>query len=120
MAEGVGLLTMNAIDPATEGAVRTFLGRLPPDLPLERALLFGSRARGDFGPESDADVALVVAHAANHWRTLWMLGGLAYDVYLETDVLIQPVLVSSQDWAQPARFRRPSFLMNVAAEGIPL
>lgn len=111
---------MKAIDAQTERAVRSLLARLPPALPLKMAVLYGSRARGDFRPESDADVAFIVAPDAEHWRTLWMLSELAWNVYLETDIMIQPVVVSSEHWAHPETFRRPSFLRNVAADGIPL
>jgi hypothetical protein len=36
---------MKFLDPDTEGAVRDFLARIPADIRLERAILFGSRAR---------------------------------------------------------------------------
>jgi len=100
---------MKVIDPKTEGAVRAFLARLPADIGVERALLYGSRARGDYREESDADVALVLKDQADDWRVLWDLSGLAYDVYLETGILIQPVPISTADWANPARYIRPSF-----------
>ena len=114
------MLFMKAIDAGTEGALRAFLARLPAGLQVERALLYGSRARGDYRPDSDADVALILAQRGNDWQLLWELSGLAYDVFLETGVLIQPVPISSSDWAHPERFPRPSFLRNVAREGISL
>jgi predicted nucleotidyltransferase len=112
------MLIMTAIDPDTERAVRGFVGRIPSDLRMERAVLFGSRARGDYGPDSDADVALIFPDGADVWGLLWMLSGLAYDVFVETGIMIQPVPVSSRDWADPEHFSRPSFLRNVAREGI--
>jgi uncharacterized protein len=87
---------------------------------LERAFLYGSRARGDYRADSDADLALVLAEGGDDWRLLWDLSGLAYDVFLETGVLIQPVPISSSDWAHPETFVRPSFLRNIAREGIPV
>jgi uncharacterized protein len=114
------MLFMKAIDAGTEGALRAFLARLPAGLQVERAFLYGSRARGDYRPDSDADVALILAQRGNDWQLLWELSGLAYDVFLETGVLIQPVPISSSDWAHPERFPRPSFLRNVAREGISL
>jgi predicted nucleotidyltransferase len=56
---------MRIIDPDTENAVRRFISRLPADLRVEQIVLYGSRARGDYGPDSDADVALVVPHGAD-------------------------------------------------------
>jgi hypothetical protein len=44
-----------------ESALGAFLARVQTSFPLERALLFGSRARGDELCESDYDVLLVSA-----------------------------------------------------------
>jgi antitoxin ChpS len=107
-------------DSNTEKAVRAFLRRLPADLRPERVILYGSRARGDHGKESDADVALILSEGADDWRVLWTLGGVAYDVFIDTGILIQPVPISSREWANPERYPRPSFLRNVAREGIRL
>lgn len=110
----------NSIDAGTHKALRTFLDRLPAEIKVEHAFLYGSRARGDYRPDSDADLALVLAERGDDWRLLWDLGGLAYDVFLETGVLIQPVPISSTDWANPEDFSRPSLIRNIAREGIPL
>jgi predicted nucleotidyltransferase len=64
---------MTVVDPETEHAVREFIAWLPIDLPVERVLLYGSRARGDYGPDSDADVAVILRHGADDWKLLWML-----------------------------------------------
>jgi uncharacterized protein len=110
---------MQAIDLATERAVRVFLARVPAELKVELALLFGSRARGDHRPDSDADLALIFERG-NEWPVVEALAGLAFDVLMDTGVLIQAVPISSQDWAHPERFPRPGFLRNVAREGIAL
>lgn len=114
------MTAMRAPDPDTEAAVRAFLNRLPAHLRVERAILYGSRARGQHRSDSDADVAVILPDSANDWRTLWMLSGLAFNIFVETGILIQPVPISSKDWANPAGFARPSFIRNVAKEGIPL
>lgn len=97
-----------------------FLARIPPDLKIEQALLYGSRARGDHTLDSDADVALIVPSGTDAWQTLWAMSDLAYGVFVETGILIQPVPISSHDWIDPERFGRPSFLRNLRREGIPL
>jgi predicted nucleotidyltransferase len=107
-------------DRETERAVRAFLARLPAGFPLERALLYGSRARGDHRPDSDADIALILRTRADEWETLWMLGGLAFEVLLETGILIQPVPIGSEHWHHPERFPRPGFLRTLSREGIAL
>jgi uncharacterized protein len=116
----LGMPAKKDIDAGTEGALRAFFARLPPGIQLERAFLYGSRARGDYRAESDADLALVLVEGGDDWRLLWDLSGLAYDVFLETGVLIQPVPISSSDWAHPETFVRPGFLRNIAREGIPV
>jgi uncharacterized protein len=116
----LGMRAKKDIDAGTEVALRAFFARLPPGIRLERAFLYGSRARGDYRADSDADLALVLAEGGDDWRLLWDLSGLAYDVFLETGVLIQPVPISSSDWAHPETFVRPSFLRNIAREGIPV
>jgi predicted nucleotidyltransferase len=111
---------MKVADADTESAVRKFMSRIPADLPVERVLLYGSRARGDFRPDSDADVAVILRNGADDWKLLWALTGIAYDVFVDTGIMIQPVPVSLRDWADPDSFPRPSFLRNVAREGIQL
>jgi len=64
---------MKFLDPETESAVRDFLARIPADIRLDRAILFGSRARGEQRPDSDADVALVLHERGNDGMTLMML-----------------------------------------------
>jgi uncharacterized protein len=112
--------TVKALDQKTERALRDFLGRVPVGLRYERAILYGSRARGDYRTDSDADLALIMSEHADDWQTLSALSGLAFDVFLDTGILIQPVPISSENWANPDRFPRPGFLRNVAREGIDL
>ena len=111
---------MKFLDPDTESAVRDFLARIPADIKLERAILFGSRARGEHRPDSDADVALILHEHGNDGKTLMMLAGIAYFVYLDTGIMVQPVPIAIEDWLNPSGFPRPGFLRNVAREGIVL
>jgi predicted nucleotidyltransferase len=111
---------MKFLDPDTEGAIRMFLSRLPDNVRVERAILYGSRARGEHRPDSDADLALILYEGGNDGQILWMLGGLAYDVFADTGIMIQPVPIAIEDWLHPESFLRPSFLRNIAREGIVL
>ena len=61
-------MRMKFLDPDTEHAARDFLGRLPADLQLEYAILFGSRARGEGRPDSDVDLALIIAEWVFEWE----------------------------------------------------
>lgn len=111
---------MKFLDPDTESAVRDFLARIPGDIRLDRAILFGSRARGEHRPDSDADVALILHERGDDGETLMMLAELAYYAYLDTGIMVQPVPIAIEDWLNPAAFPRPGFLRNVAREGIVL
>jgi len=111
---------MKFLDPDTETAVREFLARIPAEVRLDRAILFGSRARGEHRPDSDADVALILHERGNDGMMLMMLAELAYYAYLDTGILVQLVPISIEDWRNPTAFPRPGFLRNVAREGIVL
>lgn len=111
---------MKILDPHTENAVRDFLARIPAEIRLDRAILFGSRARGEHRPDSDADVALILHERGDDGVTLMMLAELAYFAYLDTGIMVQPVPIAIEDWRNPAAFPRPGFLRNVAHEGIVL
>ncbi len=47
---------------------------------LERAVLFGSRARGDARPDSDYDVAVFLRDMPDRWRELDRLADLSTDI----------------------------------------
>lgn len=111
---------MKFLDPDTESAVRDFLARIPADIRLDRAILFGSRARGEHRPDSDADVALVLHERGNDGMTLMMLAELAYYAYLDTGIMVQPVPITIEYWLNPAAFPRPGFLRNMEREGVIL
>lgn len=57
---------------------------------LERAALFGSRARGDARPDSDYDVAGFLRDYAGLWTKLQPLWVITTDILLDTDAVISP------------------------------
>lgn len=75
------------------------------------AILFGSHARGDADPNSDVDVAVVLDdRPGDTLDAVMVLSEIAYDVLLETGVLIQPVPVCSEEWEHPERHTNPRLL----------
>ncbi len=60
---------------------------------ISRMVLFGSRARGDAGPDSDWDIAVFVNHQVSSWDTL-KLADAAYDLIVDTGQFIQPLALS--------------------------
>jgi predicted nucleotidyltransferase len=82
------------------------------------AILFGSHARGDAGADSDVDVAVVLdSRPGGAFDAVRDLSAVAYDVLLDTGVLIQPVPVMSEDWEHPERHHNPQLLANIRREG---
>ena len=65
--------------------------------------LFGSRARGDHEPESDADVAVVLDDADwDFWAEQFRLSDLSYDALMAFGAEIQGWPVAESDWAAGA------------------
>lgn len=108
------------MDPKTARAVRMFLDRVPNDVRYEKALLFGSRARGDYREDSDADVALIVDGSGHDWDLLYQLGGISFDVFADTGIRVQPVIIPLREWRDPEAAMRPSFVRNISKEGVAL
>ncbi len=66
---------------------------------LERVILYGSRARGDAGPESDYDVAVFLRDMPDRAIELNRLADLGTDVLYETGELVHamPYVASAYD-----------------------
>lgn len=82
---------------------------------LERAILFGSRARGDARPDSDYDVAVFIHDPATWFEEVVRLADLGTDILLDTGAVIS---------AKPFRadaYDEPSSLMKaIRSEGLDL
>lgn len=112
---------MNRLDPNTERAVRQFLAVLAPRFDVAGAIVFGSRARGTYRPDSDADVAILLN--GEHQRALpttLAMADVAYDVLLDTGINISPLPIWLDQWDHPERFANPALLRNIAREGVRL
>ncbi len=47
------------------------------------------------------------------------MAGIAFDVLLDTDVLISPLPIWEEEWAHPERYPNPRLLENIRREGVP-
>lgn len=117
-------LTMAAtaqIDPDTERAARAFIAKVASEFDLAGAILFGSRARGSFRPESDADIAVLLQGVPGRRvdATLKM-ADFAFDVMLETGVLIEAIPLWEEEWEHPERFSNPALIENIRRDGVYL
>jgi antitoxin ChpS len=102
-------------------AVLVFRDKLADRFDIVQLILFGSRARGDYHEESDADVAVLLrGQPGDFVETKLAMARLAFEGLLETGVLIQALPVWENEWANPAGYSDPSLLHNIAREGILL
>ena len=111
--------TEHPIDTATAGTVAAFLDRISAVFPFKHVILFGSRARGDFHPDSDADVAVVLA--GQHGRfieTKLAMADIAFDVMLDTGIRVEALPLWDDEWLNPVDYRNPLLLMNIARDGV--
>ena len=110
---------VDAVSPAiSHPALRMFLERIRPSRKRISALyLFGSRARGDWRPDSDFDVLVVVPE-----RTQELIDCL-YDavvkVNIETSLLISLKIFTLQDYNRLSSIPTP-FFANIRDEGLRL
>jgi hypothetical protein len=85
---------------------------------LKGLYLFGSRARGDHRPDSDADVAVVLADGDwVEWIERRKLNRLAYDAGFDCGLDIQPWPVSFAEWTSE---RATPLVKSARREATPL
>jgi antitoxin ChpS len=108
-------------DPDTARAAQLFIERIKAVYPLKSAILFGSRARGEFQPYSDADIAVLLQGSPGKFLAVKLaMADIAYDVLLETGIRIQAFPIWEEQWEHPQDYSNPRLLENIAREGIPL
>lgn len=109
------------IDPDTERAAYAFIEKIASRYNLAGTILFGSRARRNHRRDSDADIAVLLRGQRGQFLdTKLALADIAYDVLLDTGVLIQPLPVWEEEWEHPEKYTNPTLLKNIASQGIRL
>jgi predicted nucleotidyltransferase len=78
------------------------------DLDVLLVVLFGSVARGEFHPESDVDV-LVLVDKPLEWK----------QVYQHTSGIVQPIVKTVEEYIAQTREGEP-FMLEIIEDGIPL
>ena len=70
---------------------------------LERVILFGSRARGDFKPDSDYDVAVFLRDIGGIWDEVRRLADITTSILIDTGAVIsaKPFRADSYNGTQP-------------------
>ncbi len=113
------MLSEHPLDAATGHAVTAFLDRVAAMFPVRHAILFGSRARDEFQPESDADVAVLLSGPHGQFMAARLaMADIAFDVMLETGIRIEPLPVWEDEWDNPDAYRNPKLLRNIERDGV--
>jgi predicted nucleotidyltransferase len=116
---------MNALSPSDrltqreQDAVYDFLQRLQRGFgrAVRQTTLFGSKARGDSGPDSDIDILVIVDEES--WSLRDSVSVIASRVSLEYGVLIGPRVIGQERWERMAR-ENLSLYQNITREGISI
>jgi DNA invertase Pin-like site-specific DNA recombinase/predicted nucleotidyltransferase len=109
------------LDADTERAARAFLRHLEGRYPVREAILYGSRARRTHNSESDADIAVVLnGEHGDRAAAVMDMAGIAFDVMMETGVMVQAMPLWPDELARPEIFNNPALIKNILREGIRL
>lgn len=117
---------LSGLDARTQEAVRLFFSYLDADSlpPMSRAILYGSRARGDHRDDSDVDIMLVFAGAGPDYDTQVQVCNAMADAQARANAVLPPGLeVTSfvywqDEFDNPDKQRNPDFYRNVLADGV--
>lgn len=113
------MVQLKSIDSFTEQAVRRFLSLIIDNYEIAGAIVYGSRARGTHRPDSDADVAVLLRGTQQRLLTTKLaMADVAFDVLLETDIIVSPLPVWLDEWEHPETYSNPTLLHNIAKEGV--
>ena len=86
--------------------------------PSAAVILYGSRARGDAGPESDYDL-LVLTDAEATLEREDVFRRKIYPIELDTGAVLTVLLVSRNNWGSPIYDAMPLY-QNIRKQGIVL
>lgn len=113
---------MKHIDKETETAVRRFLSLIGDRYDIAGAVVYGSRARASHRPDSDADVAVLLRgeHRPRFLTAKLDMADVAFDVMLETGILVSPLPIWLDEWEAPDCYSNPALLRNIEREGVRL
>ena len=119
--QAVGGSERRALDAGVVGAIRRFLALIADRYDVAEAVLYGSRARGTHRPDSDADLAVLLRGEHQRFLTTKLdMADVAFDVLLETGILISPIPLWLDEWEHPESHASPALLRNIEREGIRL
>ncbi len=113
--------TCTSIDQTTQYAAHAFIARISSQYDLAEAVLFDSRAHRTHRPGSDADIAVVLRGPHGQRADIAInMAGIAFDVTLETGLLIEALPLWEDEWAHREHFNNPALIANIQRDGVRL
>jgi uncharacterized protein len=82
---------------------------------IERVILYGSRARGDFHEDSDYDVAVFLYDLTNRWAETRRIVQIGTDILFDTGAVINAHAFPAKAYEQ-----RTGFMHEVRLDGVDL
>lgn len=83
--------------PNDRAAIERAAEILRRQFPIDRLILFGSKARGDDKPDSDIDL-LVLTRERVDWRQHDAMLHVIFHLQLELEVMLSPVIIEAEEW----------------------
>jgi len=84
-----------------------------------KLILFGSRARGDHRPDSDADVAVIMREPVeDRWDLTKSVLDDTYDILLDTGLYIEPHLLDEEALNAPDKSANPVLVQEILRDGV--
>ena len=81
-------------------------------------ILFGSRARGDHKPDSDADVAVVMhGEVKDEWALTRSVLEETYELLLDSGLFIEPWIIEDTALRLPHDAANPLLVRNILKDG---
>ena len=107
------------LTPKERTAVREFVRmvRLAYGDQIQRAALFGSKARGKWTKYSDIDILLIVAD--DQWNFRKAIWSIAADIELKYDMLLDIRVISEARWQYMERIQMGLY-QNITRDAVPI
>ena len=86
--------------------------------PRATVIVYGSRCRGDYHPESDLDILILTEYKLSTEEEEQIDRAL-YEIELETAIVICPILHDRSTW-ESSQYQITPFAKNIAREGVIL
>jgi len=112
-------LSKTYLTPGEKKAVTAFVRGIKKEMgdDILKVILFGSKVRGDCGPDSDVDLILVLR--VKDRKAEDKIFTILVDVELATDTILSPIVYFHRQYERSKRLGSP-FIKEVEAEGVAL